>query len=243
MPSGCQILLVDPNGESARTFVQALAIEEGITITQVAAARQGLALLRRNRFDAIIVHFNLPDMEAWEFCEAARRQRILAPILVVDGDSSNADAIIALNAGATDYIVKPFRASVLRARLRAHLRRFRRSGHATVSIGHFIFEPGPGMLLDECSKQRTKLSNKEAALLQYMCQAGDRVVPRNELLREVWGQESGVSSRTVETHIYKLRRKIESDPRKPKVLLTWRSGYRLKLRSDTARTPNSHEEH
>lgn len=221
------MLVVDPNEESAKALVQASAFDEGISVTQAATAKLALALLRGNRFDAVMVQFSLPDMEAREFCEAVRRERIFIPILVVGGESGGTDAIGALNAGATDYITRTFHASVLQARLRAHLRRFERSVHATFPVSHFIFQPGSRLLIEERTEEKTQLSQKETALLLYLCQTGDRVVPREELLREVWGQESGMSSRTIETHVYKLRRKIEHDPRKPEVLLTARNGYRL----------------
>jgi len=140
---------------------------------------------------------------------------------------SDADTILGLESGANDYVTKPFRINVLLARLRAHLRQHERSEDAVMTIGPYEFHPAGKMLMEKGGKKKIRLTDKEASILKYLFRAGDRPVARDVLLNEVWGYNAGVTTHTLETHIYRLRQKIEKDPTNAAILITDRGGYRL----------------
>jgi DNA-binding response OmpR family regulator len=132
-----------------------------------------------------------------------------------------------LEAGANDYVVKPFRSAELLARLRAQLRLFEDSEDATFSIGPYVFRPAARLLQDPARKSRIRLTDKEKGLLKVLYRAGARPVPRQKLLQEVWGYNPAVTTHTLETHIYRLRQKIEPDPDNCRLLVTRDGGYQL----------------
>jgi DNA-binding response OmpR family regulator len=146
-------------------------------------------------------------------------------LTAADGE---ADTIMGLEAGANDYVTKPFKLGVLMARIRAQLRQFEQSEDAVFTIGPYSFRPSSKMLLDnEKAGKKVRLTEKETAILKYLLRAGTKPVPREILLAEVWGYNAGVSTHTLETHIYRLRQKIERDPGAAKLLITDPGGYRL----------------
>jgi DNA-binding response OmpR family regulator len=155
-----------------------------------------------------------------------RKAGVRAPIIMLTGQVTDSDAILGLEAGANDYVTKPFRFAVLLARIRAHLRQHEQSEDATFSIGHYTFRPAAKMLVDPAGG-KVRLTEKETAILKYLYRAGDRIVTRDVLLSEVWGYNSGVTTHTLETHIYRLRQKIERDPSHAELLLTESGGYKL----------------
>jgi DNA-binding response OmpR family regulator len=140
---------------------------------------------------------------------------------------SDADTILGLDAGANDYVTKPFRLSVLLARLRAQLRQHEQSEDAVFTIGPYSFRPAQKMLIIEETDRKICLTEKETAILKYLYRAGSRVISRDILLGEVWGYNAGVTTHTLETHVYRLRQKIEPDPSNATLLVTEPGGYRL----------------
>jgi DNA-binding response OmpR family regulator len=156
-----------------------------------------------------------------------RRGGSKTPILMLTGQVADADQILGLDAGANDYIAKPFRLNVLLARLRAQLRQHEQSEDAVFAIGPYTFKPAAKQLHNEQSHRKIRLTEKETAILKYLYRAGDRPVGRSTLLNEVWGYNAGVTTHTLETHVYRLRQKIERDPAHAELLLTEPGGYRL----------------
>jgi DNA-binding response OmpR family regulator len=146
---------------------------------------------------------------------------------MLTGADSDADTVEGLDAGADDYVVKPFRLGVLLARLRAHLRQSEHSDDAVFTIGPYTFRPSAKLLLDPSRRRKVRLTEKETAILKYLYRAGDRAIPRDILLGEVWGYHAGVTTHTLETHVYRLRQKIERDPARAELLVTEPGGYRL----------------
>jgi len=145
---------------------------------------------------------------------------------MLTGNASDADTIEGLDAGANDYITKPFKFAVLLARIRAHLRQHEQSEDAVFTIGKYTFKPAAKLLIDE-KGSKIRLTEKEASILKYLYRAGEKVVTRDVLLHEVWGYNAGVTTHTLETHIYRLRQKIEKDPSKAELLVTETGGYKL----------------
>jgi DNA-binding response OmpR family regulator len=179
------------------------------------------------RFDSIILDISLPDGDGRDFCARIRQQGHTMPIIMLTGASTESDVVSGLNAGANDYIAKPFRANELLARLQAQLRLFDTSEDAVFTIGHYTFRPASKLLVGPDKKQRIRLTAKEVDILKFLYRHANQVVSRQVLLGEVWGYNAGVTTHTLETHIYRLRQKIESDPADCRLLVTAAGGYRL----------------
>jgi DNA-binding response OmpR family regulator len=179
------------------------------------------------RFDAIILDIGLPDGDGRDLCARLRKQGVRMPILMLTGADAEQDIVRGLDSGANDYIAKPFRVSELTARLRAQLRVFDNSEDAVFTVGPYTFRPSAKLLMDATRNRKIRLTEKEAAILKYLYRAAGRAVARQVLLNEVWGYNSAVTTHTLETHIYRLRQKIEPDPAQVRLLLTEGGGYRL----------------
>ncbi len=179
------------------------------------------------RFDAIILDLMLPDGDGRDFCTRMRRKGCKIPIIMLTGSSSDADVVRGLEAGANDYVSKPFRANELIARLNAQLRLFDNSVDAVFTIGSFTFWPSAKLLVEREKNLRIRLTGKEVAILKFLHKAGNRPVTREALLDGVWGYNSNVTTHTLETHIYRLRQKIEADSKDCRLLMTVPGGYQL----------------
>ena len=177
--------------------------------------------------DIILLDVGLPDMDGRDVCKLMRKAGVKSPIIMLTGADTDADTILGLDAGANDYITKPFRMGVLLARLRAQIHQHEQSEDAVFQIGPYSFQPAQKLLLLGDTNKKVRLTEKEAAILKYLFRAGDKVIGRDVLLNEVWGYNAGVTTHTLETHVYRLRQKIESDPSNAKILVTEPGGYKL----------------
>jgi DNA-binding response OmpR family regulator len=221
-----KILLVDDDRDLSDALVDQLSLYDEFELTHAASATAGIQAAREGHVDMIIMDVGLPDMDGREAVKLLRKSGIRAPIIMLTGQDTDSDAILGLEAGANDYVTKPFRFAVLLARIRAHLRQHEQSEDATFAIGGYTFRPAAKMLLDSAGG-KIRLTEKETAILKYLYRAGDRIVTRDVLLSEVWGYNSGVTTHTLETHIYRLRQKIERDPSNAELLVTESGGYKL----------------
>lgn len=181
------------------------------------------------RYDLILLDLTLPDGDGREFCTRLRRGGYRMPVIMLTGSDSEQDIVSGLDAGANDYIAKPFRMSELLARMRAQLRVYDSSEDAIFQIGPYLFRPSVKQLHDPSRGKRLRLTEKESAILKFLYRAGGKPVPRQILLNEVWGYNSHVTTHTLETHIYRLRQKIELNPADARLLVTESGGYRLEL--------------
>ena len=190
------------------------------------SAAQGLELSKSEHIDLILLDVGLPDMDGRESCKILRKNGFKSPIIMLTGQDSDADMILGLESGANDYVTKPFRFSVLLARVRAQLRQHEQSEDAVFTIGPYSFRPATKTLVND-GGSKVRLTEKETSILKYLYRAGEKVVTRDVLLHEVWGYNAGVTTHTLETHIYRLRQKIETDPSNAELLLTEMGGYKL----------------
>ncbi len=227
MSTGKRVLLVDDDTTLVEMLIEQLQLHEEFVITTAESAMDALNLVKSDYYDVIILDVGLPDMDGRELCRVMRRNAVRSPIIMLTGADTDADTILGLDAGANDYITKPFRLGVLLARLRAHIRQHERSDDAMFTIGPYTFQPGAKMLVHDETGQKVRLTDKEGAILKYMYRTGERIVSRDVLLDEVWGYNTGVTTHTLETHVYRLRQKIEEDPSNAKILVTEPGGYRL----------------
>ena len=225
--SGRKILIVDDDVALRHSLAEQLRLHEEFQPSEAEDGAKALELAGQQYFDAVLLDVGLPDMDGRALCRLLRRSGVRAPILMLTGADSDADAILGLDSGANDYITKPFRLSVLLARLRAQLRQHEQSEDAVFTIGRYTFRPAAKMLVDESGKKKIRLTEKETSILKYLYRAGEKPVARDELLAEVWGYNAGVTTHTLETHVYRLRQKIEQDPTQAEILVTEPGGYRL----------------
>jgi DNA-binding response OmpR family regulator len=229
MPGEHPILIVDDDCLLRATLAEQLTVDGEFTAAEagtVAEAEQLLAT-KNARYDAIILDVGLPDGDGRDLCARLRKQGVKVPIIILTGSDDEVDVVRGLDSGANDYIAKPFRLAELLARVRAQLRVFENSEDAVFTIGPYTFRPAAKLLQEPVKNRRIRLTEKEAAILKYLYRAGRQSVARQVLLNEVWGYNAAVTTHTLETHIYRLRQKIEPDPSNAKLLLTESGGYRL----------------
>ncbi len=221
------ILLVDDDSTLAHMLADQLVLHDEFVTTIVSTGREALETVKGGHVDLVILDVGLPDIEGREVCKQMRRQGASMPVIMLTASDSDADQILGLEAGANDYVAKPFRFNVLLARIRAQLRQHEQSEDAIFTVGRFSFQPGLKLLVDADTESKIRLTEKETAILRYLYRAGRGAVSRDVLLNEVWGYNSAVTTHTLETHIYRLRQKIEKDPANANLLVTDKGGYRL----------------
>jgi DNA-binding response OmpR family regulator len=222
-----RILLVDDDTALRGSLAEQLELHEEFVTVQAADGAQALERVKAEHFDLILLDVGLPDIDGRELCKLVRKAGVRCPVIMLTAAMSDADAILGLDSGANDYVVKPFKLLVLLARIRAQLRQHEQSEDAVFAIGPYTFKPAAKLLLDNEKRKKVRLTEKETSILKYLFRAGDRAVSRDVLLNEVWGYNAGVTTHTLETHIYRLRQKIERDPAKAAILVTDPGGYRL----------------
>lgn len=223
------ILVVDDDQILRQTLVEQLQLDGEFSVQEAASLEEARAKLKTpdSRCDAILLDVTLPDGDGRDFCAELRKDGLRMPIVMLTGSDDEADIVRGLDAGANDYVAKPFRIAELLARLRAQLRLFENSEDAVFSIGPYTFRPSGKLLQEPVKNKRIRLTEKETAILKFLYRAGTRPVPRQVLLNEVWGYNAAVTTHTLETHIYRLRQKIEPDPTNATLLITEGGGYRL----------------
>ncbi len=226
-PTAKKILLVDDDDALRQSLGEQLRLHEEFATVDTGTGGGALEAVKGEYFDAILLDVGLPDMDGREVCRLMRRNGVKSPIIMLTAAESDADTILGLDAGANDYVTKPFRLGVLLARLRAQLRQHEHSEDAVFTIGPYTFRPSAKMLIHGESQKKVRLTEKETSILKYLYRSGNIVVGRDTLLGEVWGYNAGVVTHTLETHIYRLRQKIEPDPSNAKLLVTEPGGYRL----------------
>jgi DNA-binding response OmpR family regulator len=226
MSTARTILLVDDDDELRASLKDQLALHDEFDILTAGTASQGIEIAKEERLDLVLLDVGLPDMDGREACKIMRKAGLKSPIVMLTGNAADSDVILGLDAGANDYVTKPFKFAVLLARVRAQLRQHEQSEDAVFSIGHYTFKPASKVLIDEGGK-KIRLTEKETSILKYLYRAGEKVITRDVLLHEVWGYNAGVTTHTLETHIYRLRQKIEKDPSSAELLITEMGGYKL----------------
>ncbi|MCO5064389.1 MAG: response regulator transcription factor [Rhizobiaceae bacterium] len=220
------ILIVDDDDDLRGTLVEQLSLYEEFKVLDEPTATRGIASARAGLVDLLIMDVGLPDMDGREAVKMLRKGGFKSPIIMLTGHDTDSDTILGLEAGANDYVTKPFRFAVLLARIRAQLRQHEQSEDATFTVGPYTFKPSQKLMIDQRGS-KIRLTEKEASIIRYLYRAGKTVVKRDTLLEEVWGYNSGVTTHTLETHVYRLRQKIERDPSKAEILVTESGGYRL----------------
>ncbi len=221
-----RILICDDDSDLREALVEQLSLYEEFETTSVDGATKAIQTARNDSVDLLIMDVGLPEMDGREAVKLLRKGGFKAPIIMLTGHDGESDTILGLEAGANDYVTKPFKFAVLLARIRAHLRQHEQTEDAVFTIDRYTFRPASKLLVDERGS-KVRLTEKETAILKFLYRAGDKAISRDVLLHEVWGYNSGVTTHTLETHIYRLRQKIERDPSNAELLVTEAGGYKL----------------
>jgi DNA-binding response OmpR family regulator len=219
------LLIVDDDQDLRGAIAEQLQAE-GFETLEAEVAAEGVRLATEAKPDLVLLDVDLPDMDGREACRRMRDHGVSMPVIMLTAAAGDDDTIQGLDAGANDYVTKPYKFAVLLARIRVQLREHEHSEGAVFRLGGYEFRPAAKMLVDDKGK-KTRLTEKETNILKYLYRAGEKAVSREELLAEVWGYNAGVTTHTLETHVYRLRQKIEPDPANARLLLTEAGGYRL----------------
>ena len=222
-----KILLVDDEDHLREALAEQLELHGEFVTTQAGSGAEALYIAKGGHFDLLLLDVGLGDLDGREVCKTLRKASVNCPIIMLTAADSDANTILGLESGANDCVVKPFKLTVLLARIRSHLRQHEQSEDAVFTIGPYTFRPSAKLLLENDRNQQVRLTEKETSILKYLFRAGDKAVSRDVLLNEVWGYNAGVTTHTLETHIYHLRQKIEIDPSSAEILVTAPGGYRL----------------
>jgi DNA-binding response OmpR family regulator len=226
MPRGNKILIVDDDPELRDALTERLSLHEEFEAVAVENGSKGVQAAKVGQIDLVIMDVGLPDIDGREAARLLRKNGFGAPIIMLTGYNTDSDTILGLESGANDYVTKPFRFAVLLARIRAQLRQHEASEDAVFTIGPYTFRASSKLLLNP-KGNKVRLTEKETSILRYLYRACEQPVPRETLLGDVWGYNSGVTTHTLETHIYRLRQKIEKDAAAPVILITESRGYKL----------------
>jgi DNA-binding response OmpR family regulator len=220
-----KILIVDDDPELRDALTDQLSLHEEFEATAAENGTKGVQVAKEGQVDLVIMDVGLPDIDGREAVRMLRRNGFKAPIIMLTGNGTDSDIILGLESGANDYVTKPFRFAVLLARIRTQLRQHEASEDAIFAIGPYKFWPASKLLLNQ-EGRKLRLTEKETSILRYLYHAGERPASRERLLQEVWSYNSGVTTHTLETHIYRLRKKIEKDATAPAILVTASGGYK-----------------
>ena len=223
-----KILIIEDEEDLVKGLKLNLA-DEGYEVDYALNGKEGLEKALNEKPDLILLDIMLPGMNGLEICKELRQKKLDIPILMLTAKGEEIDKVIGLEIGADDYISKPFSIRELLARVKAHLRRENRGGEAVPSLvqlenvkidfGHFKV-----IRKDE----ETDLTSLEVDVLRYLIGQDGKVVSRDDLLDKIWGYEKFPTTRTIDNHILKLRKKIELDPNHPRHILTvYGGGYRF----------------
>jgi DNA-binding response OmpR family regulator len=219
-----RILVVADDAALRCLLVEQLELHGEFACVACEAGSGALELAAAFRFDALLFDAALADRDTGELARRLRIAAGAAPVILLAEPAAMAAARDAFAGAADEEIAKPLRIGELVARLRARLGP-NRGGAAR--IGPYTFRPGVKLLIEASTGREVRLTEKEAAILDYLYHAGDRVSAREALLGEVWGYQAGIATHTLETHIYRLRQKIERDPARAAILVSEPGGYRL----------------
>jgi DNA-binding response OmpR family regulator len=221
-----RILVVDDDADLRETLVEQLKGQAEFDIVEAGTAEDALKILRTSNVELTILDVGLPDMDGRDAVRQMREEGIKSPVLMLTGHDTEADEIKGLDSGANDYLTKPFRFPVLIARINAALRQHDQSEDAVFTIGQYSFQPA-AKTLETNDGAKVRLTDKETSILKFLYRQGPKTITRDVLLKEVWGYNNRVTTHTLETHIYRLRQKIERDPSNARLLVTEDGGYRL----------------
>lgn len=220
-------LIVDSNDAARHFLAGQVQLHEDLAVVEARHGKEALERVASLHIKAALIDVDLPDIDGRDLCRLMRRRGVKVPIILLSTQDADADIILGLDKGASDYVVKPFHLGVLLARVRAQIRQFEQLDDAVFPIGPYAFHPSVKILTDRATERKIRLTEREASILKSLYRMNGRIAPMERIMEEVWGQNADVSIHALETHIYRLRQKLEPDPSALQLLLTEGNGYRL----------------
>lgn len=220
-------ILVVEDDERIRSSMRLALEDEGYDVEDVSSGEDAVSRFSDESFELVLIDLMLPGIDGFETCRALRRQSTV-PVIMVTARSDTHDVVAGLEAGADDYVTKPFVAKELAARIRALLRRSRGDGSSSgvLSFGDVEIEPEAGVVRRNGAE--VHCTRTEFRLLCELADHPGKVLSREHLLEKVWGYDYFGDGRLVDVHVRRLRTKIEADPASPRFILTVRGmGYKL----------------
>ncbi|WP_270374124.1 MULTISPECIES: response regulator transcription factor [Marinicauda] len=221
------VLIVDDDADLRDALADQFSYDDEFAVLTADSAKPGIELAQDEQVDIVILDVGLPDMDGREACRILRKNGVTKPVILLTAQSGDADHVLGLRSGASDFIAKPVSFVVLLERLNTHLRRHEQSEDAVLQLGPYQFKPSMKLLLE--GDRKVRLTEKETNILKYLYRAGGETIAREELLDKVWGYHREANTHTLETHVYRLRQKIEPEGSKARLLVTESGGYRLQL--------------
>lgn len=220
-----KLLLVEDDKLTAE-YVKRVLQEDGHDVDWVHVGREGLMMARMNTYDALIFDLNLPDTTGLVLTESLRSEGRTTPILILTASSKTDSVVQGLNAGADDYLIKPFKVEELRARIRALTRRGGATRTEEVRVGNLLLNRLTHQIF--AREKRLKLTPKEYKLLEYFLLRPDKVITRTELLEQVWELHFDPQSNIVDAHVARVRNKLRGIPEAPQIETSRGFGFILK---------------
>ena len=222
-----KLLLVEDD-EFVRTALaeQFEEVDEFIVI-EAENGRTAMEIAQESEIHVAVLDVGLPDLDGRTLCRSMRRNGMAFPIIMATAYKTDSEKITGLEAGASDYVTKPYVFSILLARVRAQVNQRRLHENAELTIGPYRFSPMLGTLT-RARGEHIKLTDMESRILRRIYLGGDNAVSRETLLKDVLGYKQNVSTNTIQTHIHRLRQKIEADPANCTILVTDGAGYKIR---------------
>ena len=228
MSASTKILLINNDKDLGEALAFQLTLDKKYEIVETSGETSAFSQISNNFCDLVIVNSQSSALNGYNLIKSLRLAGFKKPIIMLINQNNNLDIADDQNRKADEYINKPFRYPVLLKSIETQLHKFKKSENTKYSIGNYIFKP-KSKILESNKKRSIRLTEKENNILKFLYKHIGNIVSRETLLHEVWGYNSKVTTHTLETHIYRLRQKIEDDPSKACLLITETGGYKLRL--------------
>jgi DNA-binding response OmpR family regulator len=222
-----KILLINNDKDLGEALAFQLTLDKKYEIVETSGETSAFSQINNNFCDLVIVNSQSSALNGYNLTKSLRLAGFKKPIIMLINQNNNLDIADDQNRKANEYINKPFRYPVLLKSIETQLHKFKKSENTKYSIGNYIFKPN-SKILESNKKRSIRLTEKENNILKFLYKHIGNIVSRETLLHEVWGYNSKVTTHTLETHIYRLRQKIEDDPSEACFLITETGGYKLR---------------
>ena len=222
-----KILLINNDKDLGEVLAFQLTLDKKYEIVETSGETSAFSQISNNFCDLVIVNSQSSALNGYNLIKSLRLAGFKKPIIMLINQNNNLDIADDQNRKADEYINKPFRYPVLLKSIETQLHKFKKSENTKYSIGNYIFKP-KSKILESNKKRSIRLTEKENNILKFLYKHIGNIVSRETLLHEVWGYNSKVTTHTLETHIYRLRQKIEDDPSEACLLITETGGYKLR---------------
>ena len=223
-----KILLIESDVDLREALCEQLRGTDQFEVFSSNNNTETIEKLRVQSYDMIVIDLHPLNNEGLEACRLTYAQNVKCPILLLTERNEISRTVFGQDTRASDFILKPFKFPILLARINIQLRKYEKSYDSALTLGPYIFHPAMKILKTDDNNE-IQLTEKETDILKFLYHTVEDVVPRDILLHEVWGYNNSVTTHTLETHIYRLRQKIERNPSVAELLVTESGGYRLKV--------------